>query len=302
MNAPVSPVLSIRECLRQRPRPRIKGWVNHWRFDGDKTTLPTMYDLPSEDPEEPGLPDDFHYWQPQLLRETFQPDPELVERFYVATDMNLYYDPARTNRYKRPDWFAVLGAGRFSHPDNELRFSYVVWQEELAPYLVVELLSPGTEEEDMGLAEDEPDRPPGKWEVYERYLKIPYYVVYSRYTHEVGVFGLVQGVYEELSLEDRRGDVASGLWLPEAGLGLGLWEGVFEGIEGKWLRFYDAKGQWCARPVEQERQKAEQERQKAEQERQKAEQERQKAEQEYERAERLAKKLRALGIDPDAIE
>ena len=30
-----------------------------------------MYDLPSEDPKEPGLPDEFHYYQPQLLRETF---------------------------------------------------------------------------------------------------------------------------------------------------------------------------------------------------------------------------------------
>ncbi len=34
--------------------------------------LPTMYDLPSEDPEEAGLPDEFHTFQPQLLRETFQ--------------------------------------------------------------------------------------------------------------------------------------------------------------------------------------------------------------------------------------
>jgi hypothetical protein len=25
-----------------------------------RETLPTMYDLPSEDPEEPGLPDEFH--------------------------------------------------------------------------------------------------------------------------------------------------------------------------------------------------------------------------------------------------
>jgi hypothetical protein len=35
-------------------------------------TLPTMYDLPSENPEEPGLPDEFHNFQPQLLRETCQ--------------------------------------------------------------------------------------------------------------------------------------------------------------------------------------------------------------------------------------
>jgi hypothetical protein len=33
-------------------------------------TLPTMYDLNSEDPEEPGLPDEFHAIQPQLLKET----------------------------------------------------------------------------------------------------------------------------------------------------------------------------------------------------------------------------------------
>ena len=36
-------------------------------------TLPTMYDLPSEDPEEMGLPDEFHDFQPKLLRETCQP-------------------------------------------------------------------------------------------------------------------------------------------------------------------------------------------------------------------------------------
>jgi hypothetical protein len=35
--------------------------------------LPTMYDLPSEAPEGSGLPDEFHVFQPQPLRETFQP-------------------------------------------------------------------------------------------------------------------------------------------------------------------------------------------------------------------------------------
>ncbi|NES24188.1 MAG: Uma2 family endonuclease, partial [Symploca sp. SIO3E6] len=29
--------------------------------------LPTMYDLPSEDPKEPGLPDEFHALQAWLL-------------------------------------------------------------------------------------------------------------------------------------------------------------------------------------------------------------------------------------------
>ena len=37
-----------------------------------RETLPTMYDLPSEDVEEPGLPDEFHLWQPQLLSFTLE--------------------------------------------------------------------------------------------------------------------------------------------------------------------------------------------------------------------------------------
>ncbi len=36
-----------------------------------KVALPTMYDLPSEYPEDSGLPDEFHILQSQLLRETF---------------------------------------------------------------------------------------------------------------------------------------------------------------------------------------------------------------------------------------
>ena len=35
-----------------------------------RETLPTMYDLPSEYPEEPSLPDEFHDLQPQLLSRT----------------------------------------------------------------------------------------------------------------------------------------------------------------------------------------------------------------------------------------
>jgi hypothetical protein len=38
-----------------------------------KETLPTMYDLPSEDTEESGLPDEFHLWQSELCSATFCP-------------------------------------------------------------------------------------------------------------------------------------------------------------------------------------------------------------------------------------
>jgi len=55
-----------------------------------RETLPTMYDLPSEDPEEPGLPDEFHDLQPQLLSLTFCPPHYPPSRVFSASDMNLY--------------------------------------------------------------------------------------------------------------------------------------------------------------------------------------------------------------------
>ncbi|MDH3604569.1 MAG: Uma2 family endonuclease [Candidatus Tectomicrobia bacterium] len=246
-----------------------------------RETLPTMYDLPSEDPEEPGLPDEFHYYQPQLLRETFQPPAYQPDRFFVATDLNLYYAVRQPTWYKRPDWFAVLGVSRL-FDERDLRLSYVVWQEEAAPFLVVELLSPGTEREDLGETERTADEPPTKWAVYEQILRIPYYVVFSRYTDELHCFGLQNNRYEEVHLPDQR------LWLPDARLGIGLWSGVYQGLERRWLRFYDAQDTWIPTQHEQ-----------TEQERQQLEQERQRTEQERQRAERLAAQLRALGIEPE---
>jgi len=57
-----------------------------------RATLPTMYDLPSENTTEPGLPDEFHYYQPQLLRETFRPPNYPPERVFIGNDLNLYYN------------------------------------------------------------------------------------------------------------------------------------------------------------------------------------------------------------------
>lgn len=114
-----------------------------------RAPLPTMYDLPSENPEEPGLLDEFHDYQPQLLRETFRSTAHLSEQVLIGTDLNLYYDARHPLWYKRPDWFVALGVDRAVTQD-ELRRSYLIWQEGVSPYLVVELLSPGTEAEDLG--------------------------------------------------------------------------------------------------------------------------------------------------------
>lgn len=141
-----------------------------------RETLPTMYDLPSEDPEEPGLPDEYHDLQPQLLSRTFRPRCYSQERVFTASDLNLYYDVHNPRWYKRPDWFAVVDVPRL-YDEKDLRLSYVLWQEGIDPFVVIELLSPGTEREDLGrYAEgnepitqtDATDTPSRKWDVYEQ--------------------------------------------------------------------------------------------------------------------------------------
>ena len=112
-------------------------------------TLPTMYDLPSENPEEPGLPDEFHYLQPQLLSATLRLADYATDETFSVGDMNLYYDVHHPYWYKRPDWFAVVGVPRL-YEKRDIRLSYVVWQEGISPFVIVELISPGTEKEDLG--------------------------------------------------------------------------------------------------------------------------------------------------------
>jgi Uma2 family endonuclease len=233
-------------------------------------TMPTMYDLPSENPEDPGLPDLFHLSQPRLLDDTLHLSPELQEEAFTASDINLYYDAKHPGWFKRPDWFLCLGV-ESSTQQEDLRWSYVTWQEGINPFLVVELLSPGTESEDLGQTPSQPkNRPPNKWQVYEKILRIPYYAIFDRYENQFRLFQIQATRYEEMTLPDQK------FWFPEINLGLGRWQGSYEGVEGRWLRWYDAEGRWL--PTAQER-----------------------AEQERERADRLADRLRELGVDPDNL-
>ncbi len=239
-----------------------------------RETLPTMYDLPSENPEEPGMPDQFHIWQSDLLTQTFRPPDYAPDQMLIASDLNLYYDVRHPGNYKRPDWYAVPGVP-YLYEEQEPRLSYVIWQEGVVPLVVVELLSPGTEKEDLGMTLGKSDKPPTKWEVYEQILGIPYYAVFSRYTDKFRAFELVARNYREVPLPENR------LWLPNLKLGLGLWHGRHQGLERKWLRWYDADKNWF--PTFAER----------------AEQEKHRAEQEKYQKEKLLAQLKAIGVEPD---
>jgi Uma2 family endonuclease len=190
-------------------------------------------------------------------------------------DLNLYYNVRRPLWHKRPDWFVALGVPRL-YEGADLRLSYVVWQEDASPFVVVELLSPGTEAEDLGQRPAQPGQPPSKWQVYEQILRVPYYFLFDRYENQFRGFSLNHGRYQPLAITDQK------FWLPELDVGLGVWYGTYQGVTRPWLRWYESNGEWVPTPeelAEQERQRAEQERQRAEQERQRAEQERQRAEQ-----------------------
>lgn len=222
-----------------------------------------MYDLPSEFSEEPGLPDEFHDLQPQLLSRTLSLVSYSRDSYFTGSDLNVYYDVKHSLWHKRPDWFLALDVPRL-YDGQELRRSYVTWQEGQNPYIIVELLSPGTEAEDLGRfysadrsantpAKSRSDAaqltsaPPSKFEVYERYLRVPHYVVYSRYNQELRYFKLTGGRYEEQPLNRENPQI----WLTDIETGLGIWAGEFEGVLGHWLRWCDRQGEWRMTDTEQ---------------------------------------------------
>ena len=206
--------------------------------------LPTMYDLPSEDPEEPGLPDEFHDLQPQLLSRTLRLSGYSSQEIYTASDLNLYYDLAHPLWHKRPDWFLVVGVSRLYEGESD-RASYVMWQEKVSPVAVVELLSPGTEADDLGRFAPKPPgvsadlkAPPSKFEVYEQILKVPHYVVFNKRDSHLRYFRLVEGIYQEQAVATSN----PRLWIAELEVGLAVWQGLFEGMPKSWLRWCDANG------------------------------------------------------------
>ncbi len=291
-----------------------------------KESLPTMYDLPSEFPDEPGLPDEFHDLQPQLLSRTLQLRDYAASNRFTGTDLNVYYDLNHTGWHKRPDWFLAVDVPRAYDESQQPRMSYVVWQEQQVPTVVVEFLSLNTERQDLGRFYGEADRifdeemmlknpasvpklltdeeraskqtPPDKFTVYEQYLKVPHYIVYSRYTSRLRYFKHDGLRYQEQPVQKNQ---APAIWLPDLKIGLGVWDDYFEDLLGPWLRWCNEDGNWFLTDIEKERLEKEAA-QKTMQEAQTAAQEAQtEAQQAQERTGKLAQKLRELGIDPDNI-
>lgn len=248
-----------------------------------RETLPTMYDLPSESVGEPGLPDEYHDLQPQLLSRTLSLVDYASDQYFTGSDLNLYYDVRHPLWYKRPDWFLAVGVPRL-YDGQDFRLNYVTWQEGRPPYVIIELLSPGTESDDLGRfyglpeprqavdpplseptladadaaplenSEVEPISPPSKVVVYEDYLRVPHYIVYNRRNQQLRYFQLQGGQYQEQAVNADTPNI----WLADLSLGLGIWDGCFEGVTSWWLRWCDQHGNWYLTDTEQERRAKEQ--------------------------------------------
>ncbi|MCU0424040.1 MAG: Uma2 family endonuclease [Candidatus Kapabacteria bacterium] len=157
--------------------------------------------------------------------------------------------------------------------------SYFVWEMGKVPDVVIEVVS--------NRKGGEMSR---KMREYAK-MHIPYYAVFDPF-HELGT-----ETFKIYKLTAFSYIPHSDFWMEEIGIGLRLWQGVYESQETEWLRWCDDRGNVIPTGAE----KSMLAEAKAEQERIKAEQERIKAEQERERANRLADKLREMGVNPDEI-
>jgi Uma2 family endonuclease len=210
--------------------------------------------------------------------------------WYFGADMAIYYDEFKPPIV--PDGFLSLGVARFI--DEQLRLSYVLWEEQQIPLFVLEVVSQTYRGEYSKKKQDYAD------------LGVLYYAVYNprrRRKQPLEVYRLEQGKYVLLS--------GNPIWLPEINLGLGHEVGTYQGITREWLYWYDESGQKLLTPEERiqssERLRLETERLRLETEqrvlteqqlRLAAEQRSLESEQ---KAQILAQKLRELNIDPDTL-
>lgn len=189
--------------------------------------------------------------------------------YYVASNMFVYYslEQVRNKDYRGPDVFVVKNVDGLRYRD-----SWIAWVEGgHRPDLVFELLSPISQDADLGT----------KKHIYEQVFRASEYFCIAPEVERLFGWRLERRQYVPIAPNER-----GWLWSEELGVWLGPWQGVYLTEEHIWPRFYTADGSLILLPDEAERQRAEAAQAQAEAERQ--------------RAERLAAKLRALGIDPDA--
>ena len=249
--------------------------------------LPTAEDLPDSD--ETPVDNELQNHIPNVLLNLLMWIWSDRQDWFFGVDMCYYYEPnikePKKSKSIVPDGFLAIGVPRLK--DEGGRLSYVLWQEQVKPIMVLEVVS----KEYNG----EYDQ---KLRQYQE-LGILYYVIYNSLsdrrglykTHEsLEVYKLIDGKYELLPLIALLSESGKVAWIPEIDLGIGCERRTFGNWERDWLYWYDRD---CVRyPTAEERAlQAESAQQQAEAI----------ADQERQQKEKLANFLRSMGINPDEI-
>src|SRR4028118_1192948 len=254
------------------------------------TSVTTVTDSVLTLPEHTQLPDSDgtfvknlqEHPQSILLTDSIRPVLQQIHpdgRYRIGQNCGIYWrltDPPEKGA-EAPDWFYVPNVPPLL--DGEVRRSYVLWKELLAPLIVLEFVSgDGSEDRDRtsAFADDEQNgeekKKPGKFWVYEQAIRVPFYGIYEVKKASVEVYHLVDGRYELLPVNER-GHYA----IAQMGVELGIWQGQYEEMELPWLRWWDAQGNLLLTGEERSQLLTSQ------------------LEQEQQRTERLAERLRQMG-------
>ena len=194
--------------------------------------------------------------------------PGAGRTFLAAANVGVF--PEARNPAIVPDVFLSLDVQVADNWWDKTHRSYFVWEFGKPPDLVVEIVS-NREGNEVG----------SKRLAYAR-MGVRYYVIYDP-LHQVmqedlRIYRLSDGGYARQESQ----------LFPELRLGMMLWQGEFEGVRSRWLRWTDEHDGLI--PMGKER---------AEHAERLMVEERRRAEQERRRAERLAALLRRSGIDPE---
>ncbi len=192
-----------------------------------KHCLPSAEDLPDSDdtPVDNQLQDLI----PHLLLDILALIWSDRQDWYFGVDMGIYYDPYEPAII--PDGFLSVGVPRII--DEDLRLSYVLWEEQKVPTLVLEVVSHKRRKEYT------------KKKDFYAEMGVLYYVIYNplrKRKPRLEVYQLNNGKYELLPGEP--------IWLSELSLGIGKETGIYQGIEREWLYWYDENGKRYLTPEE----------------------------------------------------
>lgn len=180
--------------------------------------------------------------------------------FLASANVGVFYALRRPPLV--PDVFLSLDVEPPQDFKEKKNRTYFVWEFGKPPDVVIEIVS-NKEGNELG----------SKLKNYAQ-MGVTYYAVYDP-LQQLGqkplyTYALHEGQYLELERN----------WLPHVGLGLTLWQGTFEDIQGEWLRWCDDTGVVIATGAE------------------RAQQERQRAETAERRVAELLRQMQAMGIQP----